>query len=188
VNFTVAKVGGSLFDMPDLRARLRGWIDTQETQRLLLVAGGGPIVDVVRQMNQVHGLGEERAHWLAIDAMSVAAELLMTMVHGIVVRTAQEAEICWAQGHIAILEPRHYCRNDESMSTLPHSWDVTSDSIAACVALAWGAARLVMLKSTSPPDSLDDWSITGYCDPWFNRVLTGADLTVSAINLRATKT
>ena len=57
---------------------------------------------------------------------------------------------------IAVLLPSRWLR---AADVLPHSWDVTSDSIAAFVAGALDAARLVLLKPTSSPapDLVDPW-------------------------------
>ena len=44
----VVKVGGSLFDWPDLGERLCRWLAVQEEKEILLVPGGGPTADVIR--------------------------------------------------------------------------------------------------------------------------------------------
>src|SRR5262245_64777080 len=49
---------------------------------------------------------------------------------------------------VPVLAPYRWLREADP---LPHSWDVTSDSIAAWVAGAIGARRLVLIK---PPQSL----------------------------------
>lgn len=51
----VVKVGGSLFDLPDLGPRLRAWLKTLRTADVLLVPGGGPTADVVRSLDRAHG-------------------------------------------------------------------------------------------------------------------------------------
>src|ERR1051325_5490791 len=72
----VVKVGGSLFDLPDLRQRMQRFLGDLDAQRVLLVPGGGAAADVVRALDRVHGLGEEASHWLALQAMSVNARFL----------------------------------------------------------------------------------------------------------------
>jgi aspartokinase-like uncharacterized kinase len=47
---------------------------------------------------------------------------------------------------------------------LPHSWEVTSDSLAAWIARALGASRLVLVK---PPDAEPS---TDLVDGYFERV------------------
>jgi hypothetical protein len=53
--------------------------------------------------------------------------------------------------------------------SLPHTWDATSDSIAACLARALGAAELVLLKSAAPPSAATpgDLAAAGYVDRHF---------------------
>ncbi len=56
----VVKVGGSLFDLPDLGPRLVQFLARLPTREIILVPGGGPIADLIRKFDQLHGLGEER--------------------------------------------------------------------------------------------------------------------------------
>jgi hypothetical protein len=54
---------------------------------------------------------------------------------------------------LPILAPYEWLRR---VDPLPHSWDVTSDSIAAWVASAVGAKRLLLLKPVSHGERLVD--------------------------------
>jgi 5-(aminomethyl)-3-furanmethanol phosphate kinase len=69
---------------------------------------------------------------------------------------------------------------------LPHSWDVTSDSIAARLAVLAGADELVLLKSGLPTDSLTlaQAAETGYVDRYFPVAAAGVPR-VRCVNLRA---
>ena len=73
-------------------------------------------------------------------------------------------------------------------AALPHHWSVTSDSIAARVAVAAGAEHLVLLKSVTIPEGMDweEAAERGFVDEWFARTLrpAGASLKVRAVNLR----
>src|ERR1700730_10035653 len=75
----VVKVGGSLFDLADLGARLRAWLEPVVAGPVLLVPGGGPTADVVRAFDRLHALGEETAHWLAVRALTLNAHFLQTL-------------------------------------------------------------------------------------------------------------
>ena len=70
----VVKVGGSLFDLPDLGTRLAAWLRQFEESNVLLVPGGGAAADAIRDFDRVHQLGEETSHWLAIQALSLNGE------------------------------------------------------------------------------------------------------------------
>src|SRR5205823_2457906 len=76
----VVKVGGSLYDMPDLGPRLRAWLRAEAGPDVLLVPGGGPAADVVRDLDRIHRLGEEDAHWLALGALQMNAMFLALLL------------------------------------------------------------------------------------------------------------
>ena len=123
----VVKVGGSLYDHPRLGPGLRTYLDTLP-EPVLLVPGGGEFADAVRKLDALHQLGEESSHWLALHAMNLAGEFLRQL--GVKTPMIDALEICMQ---------------------LPHSWDVTSDSIAAHVAISLNASRLILLKSVDIP-------------------------------------
>src|SRR4051794_23292214 len=76
----VVKVGGSLFARADLGGRLRGLLQSLGIETVLLFPGGGGTADAVRSLDQVHGLGDEAAHWLALRTLTVNAHFLNSML------------------------------------------------------------------------------------------------------------
>jgi aspartokinase-like uncharacterized kinase len=148
----IVKVGGSLFSLPDLPQRLRRWFSSQPPATNVLLAGGGPLADAVRQWDARFGLGQERSHWLCVDLLDSTARLLHHLL--------PEARLCCdlrelpgAGDLTLVFAPSRFLRKDEptlSGSKLPRSWDVTSDSIAARLAEVTGAQELVLLKSSLP--------------------------------------
>jgi aspartokinase-like uncharacterized kinase len=185
----VVKVGGSLFDLPDLGPRLRCWLDHLPTQEVLLLPGGGAIADGVRDLDRCHGLGEERAHWLALYALALNARFLEALVpQSVMIEDLEERRSAWRSGQVPILDAyRFACQDEGQPGCLPHDWSVTSDSLAARVAQVLTARRLVLLKSASPPAT--GWietSPSGYVDRHFADVIAGVPgLEVVAINFRA---
>ena len=150
----VVKVGGSLFDWPELAARLQRFLQSDEIEnnRVVLIAGGGPFAEAVRTLDATHGLGERASHRLALRAMDVSAELLASMLpDAIAVDDFSRLADAWGAGRRPILAPRHHMEevDEPSDDALPLSWETTSDSIAARIAERLGAARLVLLKSSS---------------------------------------
>ncbi|HXG11427.1 MAG TPA: hypothetical protein VNK04_16855 [Gemmataceae bacterium] len=177
----VVKVGGSLFDLPDLGPRLRRWLDTRPTADVLLVPGGGRTADVVRYLDQCHRLGEETAHWLALRAVSLNAHFLAALLPGCRVI----GDVPGGDG-LRVLDAYDFVRADEGRSgSLPHTWHVTSDSVAARAAVAARVPRLILLKSINIPKGIS-WAEAarrGLVDPFFADAVSST-LSVEAVNFR----
>jgi aspartokinase-like uncharacterized kinase len=199
----IVKVGGSLFDLPDLRHRLRAFLSQLGEAKILFVPGGGATADAIRAFDAVHQVGEEAAHWLAIRALSLNAGLL----HGLLPEARIVAEIpgtvakhmprasALASGATGvcqrwyILDPFPFFREDERRDDhLPHDWHVTSDSLAVRVATLANAADLLLLKSTAWSGSnWTDAAEAGIVDSYFARALrqAPASLRIRLVNFRA---
>jgi aspartokinase-like uncharacterized kinase len=183
----VVKVSGSLYDWPELGMRLHEFLATYPEHHAVLVPGGGSFVDAVRAADKAHGLGDETAHWLALHALTLAGQFLANLLPDArVVEGLNAARSVWKRGSVTILDMYRFARGDESRPDhLPHTWDTTSDSLAARVARVAPAQRLVLLKSADPPAN---WQSSGdYVDPLFAKTLAGAKFPVEPINLRTWK-
>jgi aspartokinase-like uncharacterized kinase len=184
----VVKVGGSLYDLPDLGSRLQVWLDRQGDSRLLIVPGGGAMADAVRDFHRTHGLDEERAHWLAIRALGLNAHFMAWLVgRGVVVEDLSACGVAWNSGCWPVLDMHAFaCRDEQRTGRLPYSWRVTSDSLAARAAIVFGAARLVLLKSVTigPGEDWETAARAGEVDAAFPGVIAAADLAVQAVNFR----
>jgi aspartokinase-like uncharacterized kinase len=186
---TVIKVGGSLYDLPDLGPRLLRFLEGQRAP--LLVPGGGPTAEVVRAFDRDQGLGEEKGHWLALRALSLNAHFLADLLLGRaeVVSCLDDCLCVWEKGRIPILDAHAFIAGDEGCpGCLPHCWEATSDSVAARVAVLCGVRELILLKSVTVPAALP-WAEAGrrgMVDAVFAEVLAGAgeSVPVRAVNLR----
>ena len=150
----VVKVGGSLLGWPAFPERLAAYFRSRAKDRLILIVGGGRAADWVRDLDRDHGIGPDRSHALALRALDLTAHVTSTLVPGLdVVENPGSFGECWEAGRIPLLAPRRYLnlQDRESNAPLPHSWDVTTDSISARVALDLGAAELALIKSAPPP-------------------------------------
>ena len=169
---TVYKVGGSTLRLPHLPERLQQLLEMRRDQRVLLVIGGGAAADLVREWDRQFKLGDDRAHWLALRAMMLNEALLAEILPGTrIVHDRSQAEASWREHRVPVLCAHSFLRTEERNSevTLPHDWRVTSDSIAAWVALLWPAGELVLLKS------VDAFHAAGPqdpppVDPWFHEL------------------
>lgn len=179
---TVVKVGGSLFDIPRLGERLREWLAGLDADQILLVPGGGPTADAVRALDRSQELGDEKAHWLALEALRLNAHFLANLLPG----AAVVADLAQGCGRLWVVDCVAFAAADEGRpGCLPHSWDVTSDSIAARVAVVGGATELVVLKSVDIPDGTrwEEAGRVGWVDPYFGRAVASG-LAVRAVNFR----
>jgi probable H4MPT-linked C1 transfer pathway protein len=161
---TVVKVGGALLGRQgalDTIVEVLGRV-AEGGAPVLVVPGGGPFADVVREIDTEIGLSDDAAHWMAIVALDQYAELLASRIPGSrIVRGPGEAAAALEAGALPILAPSNWLR---SADPLPHSWDVTSDSIAAWVAGRLGAERLVLAKAGRV-------DVSALVDPHFARAL-----------------
>jgi aspartokinase-like uncharacterized kinase len=141
----VIKVGGGLLSHAGaLDATLCAIANVARERRVLVVPGGGPFADAVRDVDARIGIGDTAAHWMAVLAMDQYGHLVVSRLEGsVLVRTAGEIAAALADGRVPVLAPSQWL---QATDPLPHSWDVTSDSIAAWVADAVGGAQLVLVK------------------------------------------
>jgi len=140
----VCKIGGSLSQPGVLRPLLKTLEASRSEHRLLVVPGGGAFADVVRSEAATFHLRETASHWMAILAMDQYGYLLADLGHATrTVRTPTEIEDALGDGAVPILLPSTLLL---AADPLPHSWDVTSDTIAAYIAISLGADLLVLLK------------------------------------------
>jgi aspartokinase-like uncharacterized kinase len=182
---TVVKVGGSLYDLPHLGQRLRAYFNRLEGA-VVIVPGGGATADSVRSLDKWQNLGEDISHALALESLSLNASFLAQIIPDSVrVRELNALHDIWQQGKIPVFDPREFALADPE---LPHSWEVTSDSIAARLAVVAEARRLILLKSTTMPEPIDwvEAGRRGLVDPFFGKVLSQSPtLQVDVVNLRA---
>ena len=147
---SVVKVGGSLFDLPDLRQRLEQILKSLSSQSVAIVSGGGTAADIVRGMQPVHELTDAAAHRLAMQSLAVGEALLCEIIHPSTrVASMRKAREAWLEGHIAVIDAARFVLAEKAQNEQPldETWDATSDSIAAWVATVMRAERLILLKS-----------------------------------------
>ena len=139
----VVKVGGSLEESPaSLRVLCQELSKLSKRHRILIVPGGGRFADRVRESDKEFSLSPTIAHKMAILGMDQLGLLLSDVIpNSQVTYSLKEAKKFSEKGLLPILLPsRLMFRNGR----LQHSWDVTSDSIAAHIALKVHVEKLIL--------------------------------------------
>jgi aspartokinase-like uncharacterized kinase len=137
----VVKIGGGLLQAEGLDGLRRGCAEALELAReraVLVVPGGGPFADAVRDLDARVGLGDDVAHALALRAMDQLGVLLQPLLPG-------------AERLTRLAPPRSLglliaAAAFDGRPDVPQSWDVTSDSLAVLAAGAIGADEAILLK------------------------------------------
>ena len=108
---TVVKVGGGLLSRAGAFDRVTEALTAfTRGRRVLIVPGGGPFADAVRQMFKRIKIGDDAAHWMAVLSMDQYAYALAARIGGAVIvheiRTGDGRTIKIAEPRAAGMEPR----------------------------------------------------------------------------------
>ena len=164
----IVKVGGSLYNrIPDIVPIL-----IASKRPLLIIPGGGPFADLVRQVQ----VNYDAAHWMAIAAM----EQYGWFISSFGILTTDRIAVPMTT---TVFLPYRCLRLTD---VLPHTWDVTSDTIAAWVA---GTLHLdlLLLKSIDGISGILQEQVTGLVesdiiDPCFISFVTKNTVKTTIIN------
>lgn len=142
---TVIKIGGSLLKGNNLTELCKRLGDIGKRHRILIIPGGGVFADDVRVLSEKYKIDQDTAHWMAILAMNQYGYLLSSLIPGsIAIENIDEANKYLDKLMPVVLLPYHLFKTIDPLS---HSWDVTSDSIAAWITGYIGEEKLVLVKS-----------------------------------------
>ena len=191
----IMKLGGSLLEHPNLRSRFEQWLATMPARINLVIVGGGEWVEELRRLDRIHQFNQSWIHERCIDLMqhtAVLAHQLLQLDERIDCQARLESLLQNAVQRspapvVAVLSPSAYRRR--LPADMPQSWEVTSDSLAACMARQLGDCELILLKSIDPPTdnsthpAYREWSKRGLVDAYFPSAAAGLSR-VQFINLR----
>src|SRR5262245_48754262 len=144
---TVVKLGGSHAFAPHLRPWLQAM--SRCPGRVVVVPGGGPFADAVRDAQGKMGFDDRAAHHMALLAMEQYACALASIEPGLVMADSL-AGIRQALGRAQVPV---WCPVQMVLGAkeIPWSWEVTSDSLAAWLAGQLGARRVLLVKHLAVP-------------------------------------
>ena len=179
MSLVVAKLGGSLADSPQREAWLAAL--AASARPLILVPGGGPFARAVRAAQASMRFDDIAAHRLALLAMEQFGVVLAAHSDRYALASSRrDIEAAIEAGRIPVWLPSAMTL---AAPEIPASWDATSDSLAAWLAGAFAARRLLLIKSCdlAGPVSLDRLAAANIVDPLFPRfaVRSGAVISVA---------
>jgi len=150
----VLKLSGHLINRREVIEDTLGRLKSlTEVAKFVLVPGGSVFADFVRELQGRIRFSDDTAHWLAIKAMEMYGTYIASLdVSNTLLEAYDLAEVhdALSRGKIPILMPYRVVR---TLDKLPHSWNVTSDSIAIHVGELLKASLVVLAK---PVDGILD--------------------------------
>jgi len=157
MNKTLLKLGGSLLDLPDVADRLLALLHRERISQAVIVVGGGPAADLIRNYDAQFQLSADASHRLAIEAMALNANLF-TELHADFSSVADPQQLQRHAACVTVIDPvsmlatlEAHLKSQAAVPKLAPSWDTTSDSIAAWICQQLGIPKLVLLKSADVP-------------------------------------
>lgn len=162
---TIVKLGGSLLGSADLDAWLSTFLDWGAPA--VIVPGGGAFADRVRDAQRTFGFDDATAHHMALLAMEQVAVLLASRFCELALAASLDELVdARARGRTSVWLPSAMVL---AAPDVPASWEVTSDSLAAWLAEALGATRLLIVKSrdVAGPVTSHILAEAGIVDPLF---------------------
>src|SRR5690606_35154882 len=142
--------------------------------QIVIVPGGGILADAVYESQMLSGISDLVAHKMAVMAMDQYG-ILLAGLNAELVTAGSDLEIAergW-QHRAVIWLPSNMVIADES---IPTTWEVTSDSLAAWLAQKLNANHLILVKSERPQleqISLERLTKEGFVDEHFGDYIVG---------------
>jgi len=165
----IVKLGGSHAGGP----HLKDWLAAiaAEAGSIAIVPGGGPFADAVRTAQAGIGYDDRAAHAMALMAMAQFGSALESLNPALRLAASRSAILrALKERKVPVWSPERMAR----AAALPETWELTSDSLAAWLAGALGATRLVLVKHgrfEATTVDADELVARGVVDPLFPRYL-----------------
>jgi len=174
---TVIKLGGSLLNakvLPDCLKAIERYSGT-----VLIVPGGGMFADQVRSAQCEWNFDDRAAHRMAILAMQQMALLFNSLKphFSLLPSVSQLSDL----PKVGIWSPDP---DELDAAGIAASWDITSDSLAACLASQVRADELLLVKSCQldKEKPLAELQREGIIDSGFHKMIAEASFKITVIN------
>jgi aspartokinase-like uncharacterized kinase len=186
----VVKLGGSLLTRGRELVRFLSDYAKKNELSLVIVPGGGLFAEAVKKLSEQINVSDGTAHWMAVLAMHQYGLFLADGEPEIPV-VESIAEIQHAD-HICIVLPYKILEADDS---LPHTWAVTADTIAAFITHKLGEKTVIKVTDVDgisdengslikeiPPNELIEKDHRGCIDVELPRFLLQHDMRCVIVN------
>lgn len=176
----VVKLGGSLYQSTELKHWLTSLESLAKQHSIVIVPGGGPFADNVRNAQAIYHFDESAAHHMALLAMAQFGLLLSGLSP--TCQCFRYQDFRHESNGLSVWLP------DESLLSeqdIPHSWDISSDSLSLWLASKLKAERLILVKSCAIPDkfTLSSLSQQAIIDQGFEQLYQSLPVKLQLINL-----
>lgn len=177
----IVKLGGSLATAETLPLWLE-MLDDYGRGNVVIVPGGGPFAELVLKSQEFWHFDDSSAHFMALLGMAQYGLMLSGMCPSLIpVEVESDMRQVLERDGVPIWLPTLMVNDDVSIE---HSWDVTSDSLAAWLARRVKASHLLLVKSTPldvPSISTHDLSVRGIVDAAFLHYARQADFSITIL-------
>jgi aspartokinase-like uncharacterized kinase len=141
----VLKLSGSLDNEKTLSNLIRVIEELSSNFHIVIVPGGGAFADFIRARSTARGVSDETSHAQAVlSVCQFGYELIGRFQNGVAAHNRPQVEAALKSGATPVFIPYPYAVKQTS---IPATWDATSDTIAAEVCRDLGIGGLVLLKS-----------------------------------------
>jgi len=181
----VLKLGGSLLSSPILVQWLN--LSLKEGKgSVVIVPGGGVFADQVRSTQKIWQYDDQTAHYMAILAMQQMALLFKGLCSDLrLVNEVEAISHALYQKKVVVWSP---LATELDAGKIKANWDITSDTLAAWLAVQLSAERLILVKSAQLPENatLEQLSEQTIVDKAFADFAQHHALAVNCVNLSNT--
>ena len=142
----VFKIGGKIFeDFENLKStisQLKQLYDENLIDKIVLIPGGGSFANFIRKIYRELKFTEEIAHWMGIISMNYNGLELSKKFPDLQVIEKYD-KLKEIRNTFCIFLPYEFLKENDK---LPHSWDVTSDSITLFLTKELGLNECFLIK------------------------------------------
>jgi len=147
VDIAIFKIGGHIFGnreyLNSTISQLTSLYERNILKKIIIIAGGGSSANLVRKLDKKFDLSNTISHLMAIYTMDLNG-IEISNYFPKLIKTDNLNEIITASKIFTVFLPFAYLSESDE---LPHSWDVTSDSIALFLAYKLKMENCFLLKN-----------------------------------------